>query len=261
MIRGEALLGIFGLDQAKPSLSTGDTLLLYKTSAARKDEETARLLRDPVVKRDLALLDRAVAKADTPEALLRDPRALTVLLQGLGLGDQADGGAGLARAALLSDPSRSDSLAARLPDARWKTATERLAFAKDGLARLRDPLVLQQIREGVVEYRRMTAISQQSRAVSDALYVSQMEATTATDVYSVLGNPVLRRVATTVAGLPQELAVQSVEAQARSLSGRFDLGQLADPKKRDALIQRYLVMATMDQATSAPSSPILSLFA
>ncbi|MFC7610836.1 DUF1217 domain-containing protein [Teichococcus aestuarii] len=60
----------------------------------------------------------------------------------------------------------------------------------------------------------------------------------------MLGDKVMRRVATTVAGLPSELALQSVEAQARSLSARFDTEQLADPKKREKLIQRYLVTAS-----------------
>jgi hypothetical protein len=259
VITGPALLGLFGASQGRPTLSTADTLLLYRTSVTRSEQELAQLRRDPTVQRDLALLDKAVARAKTPEDLLRDPRALGVLLQGLGLGDQAQN-AGLARAALLSDPSDPDSLAARLPDARWKTAAQRLGLAKSGLDGLRDPAVLQGIRDGVVQYRRMTAISERSQAVADAIYISQMALSDTPTVYGVLGDAVLRRVATTVAALPQELAVQSVEAQARTLGRRFDVEQFADPKKREALIQRYLAMATMGQSTTT-ASPLLSLFA
>lgn len=259
MITGSALLGLFGASQGQPTLSTADTLQLYRTSIARSDQELAQLRRDPAVQRDLAQLDKAIAKAKTPDDLLRDPRALGVLLQGLGLGDQAQN-AGLARAALLSNPSDPNSLAARLPDSRWKTAAQRLGFAKFGLDGLRDPQVLQGIRDGVVQYRRMTAISEKSQAVADALYINQMPLAAPPGVYGVLGDAVLRRVASTVAGLPPELAVQTVEAQARTLSQRFDVGQFADPKKRDALIQRYLAMATMGQTTTS-ASPLLSLFA
>lgn len=255
-----ALLGVYGLTQPSPTLSTGDTLLLYRTSVDRADEETARLARDPAVVRDLALLDKAVAKARTPEELLKDPRVLGVLLQGLGLGDQAANG-GLARAALLSDPAKPDSLAARLPDSRWKTAAKRLGLATQGLAALRDPATMQQLRDGVLQYRRIAAISAKSQAVADAIYVRQLDAAAAPGIYGVLGDAVLRRVATTVAALPQQLAVQSVEAQARSLGGRFDVKQLADPQQREVLIQRYLVMATMGQTTSTPASPLLTLFA
>jgi hypothetical protein len=81
----------------------------------------------------------------------------------------------------------------------------------------------------------------------------------------VLGDKVMRRVATTVANLPKELAMQGVEAQARTLGARFDPAQFADPRKRDALINRYLVVASSSQGglqmPGGTGSPLLRLFA
>jgi hypothetical protein len=258
MITGPALLGLFGATTDKVALSPSDTLLLYRTSVERGDAEAARIRRDPVHKRELALLEKAVAKAKTPDDLLKNPEALRVLLQGLGLADQAKNAA-LARKALLSDPKDSKSLAANLPDARWKAAATQLDFSASGLGKLRDPAFLKVVEGGLVEYRRLTAISERSQAVADALYVSKLT-DAKPNIYGVLGDAVLRRVATTVAGLPQELAVQSVEAQARTLSGRFDISQFADPKKREALIQRYLVTSSVtQQAGAAPAGLSLLL--
>ncbi len=51
----------------------------------------------------------------------------------------------------------------------------------------------------------------------------------------------LRRVVTTALGLPQELAIQSVETQLRAVTSRLDLDKLKDPKEATKLVERYLV--------------------
>lgn len=254
------LRAAFGLSTPQPTLSIGESLALYRRSVQRADAEEARILRDPVVMRDLAHLDRAVATARNPQELLRNPRTLGLLLEGLGLGDQTKS-AGLARQALLADPGARDALVARLPDKRWKTAAERLDFARQGLRTLRNPAVIESLRDGIVQYRRISEISKQSQAVADAIYVHERVTGARGGIFGVLGDQVLRRVATTVAGLPKELALQSVEAQARTLGARFDVKQLETEKGREALIQRYLVKTTLNQPSGAPASPLLQLFA
>ncbi|MFC4170139.1 DUF1217 domain-containing protein [Teichococcus aestuarii] len=237
------LLTLFGgAAETSTAMSPGETVAFYNQSLKNADKETERLRADPMVKRDLATLFKAIDKAKSPEELLRNPEARRVLMQGLGLADQVEN-AGLAIKALTSDPTQKDSLARQLPDARWAGAAEQLGFAKDGLAKLKDPEFRAVIADGLVEYKRLTAISDRSQVVADALVI-QARPDTKPDIYTVLGDKVMRRVATTVAGLPSELALQSVEAQARSLSARFDTEQLADPKKREKLIQRYLVTAS-----------------
>ncbi len=243
MIGSSYVLSLFGADTGAMPLDSSATLALYKSSLSQADREKERLRRDPLVKRDLAQLDRAISKAKTPEDLLKNPEAVRVLLQGLGLGDQAEN-TGLARQALLSDPKDPKSLAARLPDRRWASVAEQLGFAKNGLTKLQDPAMRKVIADGLIEYKRLTDIGERSQPVADALYIRNMPEGKAPNIYAVLGDKVLRRVATTLAGLPPELAIQSVEAQARTLGPRIDLKQFADPKQREKLIQRYLLTAT-----------------
>lgn len=241
MAIGPSILGLFG-GSADLGLGPAGRLALYRSSVDGADRETTRLRKDPALKRDMARLDQAVAKARTPADLFKDPEAVRVLLQGLGLADQA-ANVGLAKAALLSDPADPKSLAARLPDSRWKAAAEQLGLAKTGLATLRSAAVRETVGNGLVEYRRLTAIGNQSQAVADALYLRKLPDGDVPDIYEVLGNRVLRRVAQRIAGLPNELALQSVEAQARTLGGRIKLGDFADPAKREKLIQRYLLLS------------------
>jgi hypothetical protein len=244
-----SLLALFGGQDASSALGPGGRIALYKSSVSNEARDTARLEKDASVKRDLTRLDRAVARAKTPADLFKDPEAVRILLQGLGLSDQADN-AGLARQALLSDPSKTDSLASRLPDARWKATAKQLAFATKGLDVLRSKGMRETIAKGLVEYTRVNGIQKQSVAVSDALVVRNLPEGQTPNIYTVLGNGVLRRFVQTLAGLPNELAVQSVEAQARQVQKAVKLEDLANPAKREKLIQRYL-MTAQDNAVDA----------
>jgi hypothetical protein len=239
-------------------------MALYRRSIDRARQDIARLEKDPATQRDLQALEQAVARAKHPSDLLRNPRVLRLLMEAIGLADQAGNG-GLARNALMSNLLDRQSLANRLPDQRWKAAAERLDFARSGLAKIRDPAVMAALKDGMIQYRRITGISAQSQAVADALYVRDLPKGEAPTLFAVLGDRVMRRVATTVTNLPQELALQSVEAQARTLGARFDPAQFADPKKRDALINRYLIVSSSAQGglqvPGGTGSPLLRLFA
>ena len=90
------------------------------------------------VKRAVDAFAKAVRSAATPDALLRDPAALDVILTANGLGDMVPRAA-MARKALLSDLSDPKSLANTLTDPQWKQAAQTLDFARRGLAVVRDP--------------------------------------------------------------------------------------------------------------------------
>lgn len=245
-------------------LSTAQTMALYKRSVERARQDIARLEQDPATQRNLQALEQAVIRAKEPADLLRNPRVLKLLMEAIGLADQAGNG-GLARNALMSNLLDRQSLANRLPDQRWKAAAQRLDFAASGLAKVSDPAVMEALKDGIIQYRRISAISAQSQAVADALYVRDLPQGQTPSLFAVLGDKVMRRVATTVTNLPQELALQTVEAQARTLGARFDPAQFADPKKRDALINRYLIVSSSAQGglqvPGGTGSPLLRLLA
>lgn len=255
-----ALSTVLGGRAEPVGLTPTQSLSLFRQSVKQADADEARILRDPKVRREFAEFERAVAQARKPEDLLKNPRAFGVLLEGLGLGDQT-ANAGLARVALLSDPKQKKALVNQLSDSRWKAAAERLDFKRSGMQRLRDPTVMAAVRDGVVQYRRISEISKKSQAVADALYVHDRAETAPASIYGVLGDKVLRRVATTVADVPKELAFQGVEAQARTLGARFDTKQLDTPKGREALIQRYLLKATLNQVAASSGTTALGILA
>ncbi|MDQ1079506.1 DUF1217 domain-containing protein [Pseudoroseomonas cervicalis] len=229
-------------------MSGSERIGLYKQTLKNEDKATERLSKDVAITRDLDRLQKAIDKAETPEELLKDPVARRVLLESFGLAGQ-ENNTGLAVKALTADLSKSGNLPSRLTNKAWAAAAETLDFFKSGLTKLRDPTVFAEIRSNYIEYKRVDEVSTQSQPVADALHVRSMEDKTP-GVYNILGDKILRRVALTLAGLPEQIAFQSIESQARQLEKRLDLDQFATPEGREKLIQRYLVMAG-DEATSA----------
>jgi Protein of unknown function (DUF1217) len=239
--------------------TTADAIPALRRALASGAEAKAlaRLAKDPQLTREMENFAKAAAKATDVKAALRDPRILNVLLPALGLPD-AVGQAGLAMRALTSDPKESDGLLARLSDTRWKTAAETLNLHKRGIEALRDPKVQASLADGLRRLAWRNELDAGQEGVGDAMLFRE-RASTAKTAYDVLGDPVLRRVVTTALGLPQQIAVQSVEAQARAVTSRLDLKKLQDPREVAKLAERYVVAAA-GSGTSGATSHLLSLF-
>jgi len=217
-----------------------DALATYRraTTPGAEAKGVAQERKDPVTLRVLDQFTKALDRAPDIERALADPRIQAVLLPALGLADKV-GQTALVRRALLSDPADPKGLAANLGGA-WKSAAETLNLKDGGLERLKDPATVSLLTDAFLSYQYRTGLDEQGAGVSDALYFRE-KAANVTDVYTILGDPVLRRVVTGALGLPQAIAVQSVEAQARAVTSRLDLGKLTRPAEVEKLVSRYLV--------------------
>lgn len=218
-----------------------------------------RLAKDPATTRRMEAFQRAVDRAPDLKTALRDPRVLDVLLTGLGLADQR-GQAGLALRALTSDPAAPEGLLARLTDKRWKAAAETLDLKNRGIAGLRDPKVQAALSGGLQRAAWREELNQAQPGVADAMLFRE-RAARATTAYDLLGDPVLRRVVTTTLGLPEQLAVQSVEAQARAVTSRLDLTKLKDPREVARIAERYVLAAAGKDAGDGAGAGLLALLA
>ncbi len=224
-----------------------------------EEKALARLAKDPQINRQLDQFAKAVAKASDLKAALRDPRVLGVLLPALGLPD-AVGQAGLALRALTADPKDPEGLLARLPDKRWKAAAEALNLQERGLEALRDPKTQALLAEGLRRLSWQKELDADQPGISDAMLFRE-RAASVTSAYDLLGDPVLRRVITGALGLPQQIAVQPVETQARAITSRLDLSKLQNPREVAKLAERYVVAAAATEAgsTVSPLSGLLGL--
>ncbi|HEY8612044.1 MAG TPA: DUF1217 domain-containing protein [Roseomonas sp.] len=248
--------------------ATGDgsaALLAFRRASAAGAEEkgVATISKDASVKLALARFTEGISRAKSVEAALRDPRVSAVLLPALGLPDAVDA-PGLAVRALMSDTSDPKSVASKLAatDPRWKSAAATLSLAKRGLDGLRDATVQKTLTEGYTAYQWRVSKDAEATGISDALYFKQRMATGAkVTAYEVLGDAVLRRVVTGALGLPQTIAIQEVETQARAITSRIDLAKLTDAKQATKLAERYVMSAAGSGTATASGANLLALFA
>lgn len=246
-----AFFGSTDTGASAPTAASALATFRRATQAGAEAKGVAQERKDPVTIRALDQFAKALEKTTDVKKALSDPRILAVLLPALGLSDKQDQ-VGLVRQALLSDPKDPKGLAARLGGA-WQAAAATLNLAKGGLAALKDPATLKQLTDGYVTFQYRKGLDQQGAGVSDALYFRE-KAAGVTDVYVLLGDPVMRRVVTGALGLPDTIAIQSVETQGRAVTSRLKLESLQKPAEVQKLISRYLIAQAGTGTTATPLS-------
>jgi len=252
---GVTALALFGAPASGVVFGGGgaNAVLALREAERSLPRSLAALEREPATARAFAAFERAVARADSPKALLEDPQARRFLAMALGVPEAAETPALFIRA-MLSDPSQPDSLVSRLADRRLSAAAATLKFASQGLASVRDSEIVATLKRGWVRATQFERLRTRDPALVDALVFKEQANAAANSTYAVLGHPILRRVVTTVLGLPMELAVQSVEAQARAINQRLDVSRLSDPRFVQRFAERYLARAqgATDPAIAVP---------
>jgi hypothetical protein len=102
-----------------------------------KDKSIAQLQKDPQIQKDIAHYTEVVQNAKSLDDVLNDPIARKVLMTANGLGQYVNS-VGLAKKAMMSDPSDSNSLAAQLQsaDSGWLQFAQNYDIPQNGIDRL-----------------------------------------------------------------------------------------------------------------------------
>jgi hypothetical protein len=248
------LQAIYG--QSAAGATVGNALTALRQAETNQTADIAKTEKQPDVARDIAAFQKAIAGAKDAATLLKNPDFMKVLLTSNGLGDQAQYPA-LAQKVLLSDPSNSSSLVSKLANTTWTATNKTYQFGTKGLSVIQDPSVQTKLADAYAEVKWRQSLDATTPGLSNALTFRAQAATVKTP-YDILGNSVLRDVVTTALGLPQEIALQSVETQAAAVTARLDLTRLKDPHFVDTFTQRYLLNKQAD-ATTATATTLDSL--
>lgn len=206
-----------------------------------------RIATEPQQARAMEQFRRAVDRAPDVRAALRDPRVLQVLTTALGIPEGASQ-AGLATRVFLSDLKDQRSLANTLGDRRWKSAAETLDLGARGIAALRDPALQASLADGLRRAQWNRNLEREQPGLGDAVLFRDRATAVDGNIFAVLGDPIIRRVVTGALGLPLQIAIQSVEAQARAVRARLDISKLEDPREVQRLAERYLMNRANENA-------------
>ena len=120
------------------------------------------------------------------------------------------------------------------------------------LGSLSDPKMLEVLTNGFTKYEYRTGLSAANPGMANAVYFTENAKAVKTP-YDILGNGPMRRVVLGALGLPDQIAIQPVETQARAVMAKLKIADLQDPVKVRAIAERYL-MAEADKATAATGS-------
>lgn len=222
-------------------------------------QEIAATAKEPQVQRAIQAFTKAVQTATTPQQLLANPQALSVLLTANGLGDQVSYTA-LATKTLLSNANDSTALVNQLSDTRWKSVVQTYDFANKGLSIIQDPNVIQTIANGYAEITWRQSLDATTPGLSNAL-TFRGEASQITSVDQILGDSVMRTVVTTALDIPLQIAFQPLEAQEKAITSRLDITKFQNPKFVESFTQRYLLAAQQQASSTSSSSSTLEALA
>jgi hypothetical protein len=231
---------------------TGNPIAALQLALKTETKSVAAVAKQPETARDIAAFRAAVAKAKTPAELLANPVARKVLLTANGLGDQTDYAA-LASKALLSDTSKTGSLASKLTDTRWLSVAKTYDFANQGLSLLKKSGVLDTLANGYAEVSWRQSLDTATPGLSNALDFRSRAGTIKT-ADQILGDKTMREVVTVALGIPKQIAFQSLQAQENAITSRLDVTKFKSASFVDQFTKRYLVAAGQAAATSTSTT-------
>lgn len=218
------------------------------------DRQTELFNKSPQIVRDTEYFEKTIGDIQTAEDLVSDRRLLRVALGAFGLQDDINSRAFI-RKILEDGTTRSDALANRLTDPRYKQLTEAFGFGDDESLQTQGSGFGAKITEQFRRREFEVAVGDQDQAMRLALNAERELGAIATDDASenarwfrILGNTPLRKVFETALGLPQSFAQLDLDRQLGEIKSRAErqlgissLSDLADADVQDQLIRRFLV--------------------
>lgn len=237
-------------------------------------QQRAAFEKTPEIKRNVEYFEANIAKAKTPEDLIKDRRLLAVALGAFGLGDEINKGA-YVRKALESNTADGRSFVRRIADARYLEFAK--AFGYGDLTKGTN-VELESFKDDIIQrYKQVEFERAVGRADSDIRLalnfrreigkIANGEGVDKIGVLQVLGQRPLRELLTTALGLPSSLARLDVDRQKEIVQQRLDqafgsesVAVFKDAKKVEDAIRRFFaVKQTQSNAAALASGSGYSL--
>lgn len=206
---------------------------------------------------DVAYFQKIAPTLTTPDALLKNYRALTFVTTAYGLAGQQDQTA-LLRKLMTQDPTATTSLAQQLSDNNYRNfAAAMSVWAPPPFS---SQSTIDAAIAGFKEHSFQASIGTDSTALQEATYFSK-NAVGLTQLSQIMSDKPLLDVVRVSLGIPDSFANLDYEQQKAMLTARVDMKQFATADGVGKVVQRYLAMDALNKVTAGTSSdPMLSLF-
>jgi hypothetical protein len=207
---------------------------------------------------DIAYFQKIAPSITTPDALLKNYRALTFVATAYGLGSQVDQTA-ILKKLMTQDPTAPTSLAQQLSDNNYRNfAAAMHVWAPPPFS---SQSTIDAAIAGFKQHSFNDAIGQDSVPPQEASYFTQ-NAQGMTKLSQLMADKPLLDVVRVALGIPEAFGNLSYDQQVAILTPRVDMTQFATAAGVSKFVNKYLGMDELNQITSgsAASSPLLALF-
>ncbi len=179
---------------------------------------------DPQIDNQISYFKENIGNVETIDELFEDRRLAEFLLSSFSMEGEINS-LGRIKAVLEADFDDPVSLPNVLADPKFREIAETLRLDRDGLAVFEDTALIDQLTDRFIRNEFEVRLGEEDAALRQALFFSR-SITNANTVFDVLGDQVLRSVVQGALQLPQELAIQPVDTQARAIESRIDIEKL-----------------------------------
>ncbi len=229
------------------------TVTAYRQLAASMSETLARTARTPEVRREIDYYLSRIGQIKNVEDFMSDERLLRFALKSFGLEDMSYAKAFIRRV-VIEGVDRTDSLANKLADKRFRTFASTFNFPRYGdtttsFARARHDVV-----DAYVRTRVEVDAGTKNEALRLALYF-QREAPKVTSAYGLLADRALLKVTQVMLGIPEASGRIDIDRQKAMIEAKLDLTDLRSPAAMDKLLTRFT--ALWDINSPAPANTTL----
>jgi hypothetical protein len=207
---------------------------------------------------DIAYFQKVASSITTPDALLKDYRALSFVATAYGLGSQVDQTA-ILRKLMTQDPTASTSLAQQLSDNNYRTFANALStWAPPPFS---SQATIDAAIAGFKQHSFESALGKDSVPLQEATYFTR-NAQGMTKLSQLMADKPLLDVVRTALGIPDAFSALDYNQQVAILAPRVDMTQFATADGVAKFVNKYLAMDTLNQITAGNGTdPVLSLFA
>lgn len=180
---------------------------------------------DPQIQAKIDYFKENIAKVETIDELFADRRLAEFVLSAFSLEGEVNNGIGRIKAVLEANYNDPTSLPNILADPKFRDMAGELRLDRDGLAAFENSDLIDSLTQRFIRNEFEVKLGQEDAALREALFFSR-SITNAETVYDILGDSVLRSVVQGALEIPDELAIQPVDTQARAISSRIDVEKL-----------------------------------
>lgn len=233
------------------------TLLDFQLVQRTYDRQVRTFSAQAANQREIDYVRKTIATVKTADDLMKDYRLYSFVMKAFGLGDQIPYRA-LIKQVIEGGTDDPQSVANRMTDKTYADLADALHLSKDDAASpgLTDPKEIEALISRFVTSGIEADQGDSNVGVRLAMYF-QRKAPDITSWYQVLGDKALSEVIRTAFRIPQATAAMDIDKQKEMLERRMPIADLKDPKKLQALLQRFAIFYDMGQGTTAAQVPNL----